>query len=113
MDSFLLDVRFAWRSLAKARATTAIAILCLALGIGANTAIFSVVRAVLLQSLPYRDPSRLVKLYETYTSRGEQHTGSVAPPNFLEWGRQRQIFDDVAAYQVSFRDLGEIGRAHV
>jgi putative ABC transport system permease protein len=109
MDSFLLDVRFAWRSLAKARATTAIAILCLALGIGANTAIFSVVRAVLLQSLPYRDPSRLVKLYETYTSRGEQHTGSVAPPNFLEWGRQRQIFDDVAAYQVSFRDLGDAG----
>jgi putative ABC transport system permease protein len=108
MDSFLLDVRFAWRSLAKARVTTTIAIVCLALGIGANTAIFSVVRAVLLRSLPYRDPSRLVKLYETYTSRGEQHVGSVAPPNYLLWRDQRRVFDDVAAYQNAFRDLGDV-----
>jgi predicted permease len=109
MDSLLLDIRFAWRSLTKARATTTIAILCLALGIGANTAIFSVVRAVLLRSLPYRDPSRLVKLYETYTASGEQHVGSVAPPNYLEWRQQRRIFDDVGAYQTVNRDLGDVG----
>jgi predicted permease len=109
MDSLLLDIRFAWRSLAKARVTTTIAILCLALGIGANTAIFSVVRAVLLRSLPYRDPSRLVKLYETYTARGEQHVGSVAPPNYLEWRQQRRTFDDVGAYQRVNLDLGDTG----
>jgi len=107
MDSLLLDLRFAWRSLLKARTTTAIAILCLALGIGANTAIFSVVRAVLLRSLPYRDPTRLVKLYETYTTRGELHVGSVAPPNYLEWRAQHRVFDDVAAYQPTNRDLGD------
>jgi predicted permease len=107
MDSLLLDIRFAWRSLLKARTTTVIAILCLALGIGANTAIFSVVRAVLLRSLPYRDPTRLVKLYETYTTRGELHVGSVAPPNYLEWRAQHRTFDDVAAYQPTNRDLGD------
>jgi hypothetical protein len=109
MDSFLLDIKFAWRSLTKARGTTTIAVLCLALGIGANTAIFSVVRAVLLQSLPYRDPSRLVKVYETYTARGEQHTGSVSPPNYLEWRQLRRVFDDVGAYQTVNRDLGDVG----
>ena len=109
MDALLLDIRFAWRSLTKARVTTTIAVLCLALGIGANTAIFSVVRAVLLRSLPYADPARLVKLYETYTARGEQHVGSVAPSNYLEWRQQRRIFDDVGAYQTVNRDLGDVG----
>ncbi|MGE5732329.1 MAG: permease, partial [Gemmatimonas sp.] len=108
MDSLIQDVRFALRSLARARGTTAIAILCLALGIGANTAIFSVVQAVLLRSLPYRDPARLVKLYETYTARGEQHAGQAAPPNYFEWRAQTRVFDDVAAYQGVSRDLGDV-----
>ena len=79
METFRQDIRFALRSLRGARTTTIIAVLCLALGIGANTAIFSVVRAVLLQSLPYAEPERLVRLNET----GSRGIGSVSPPDVL------------------------------
>jgi predicted permease len=109
MESFIQDVRFAFRSLWKARLTSALAVLCLALGIGANTAIFSVVRAVLLESLPFRDPQRLVMAYETYVPReGKLAMGSVAPANYFEWRRQTRIFADLAAYMPISRDLGDI-----
>ena len=109
MESFVQDVRFALRSLWKARLTSALAILSLALGIGANTAIFSVVRAVLLESLPFRDPQRLVMVYETYIRpEGKLATGSVAPANYFEWRTQTRIFTDLAAYMPISRDLGDI-----
>jgi len=78
MEMLVHDVRFALRSFRTHRATNAIAIACLALAIGANTAIFSVVRAVLLDSLPYREPSRLFVMYETFLAQGKRSTGSVA-----------------------------------
>ncbi|HEY2378432.1 MAG TPA: ABC transporter permease [Gemmatimonadaceae bacterium] len=109
MESLIQDVRFAFRSLWKARLTSALAILCLALGIGANTAIFSVVRAVLLESLPFRDPQRLVMAYETYVRPGgKPASGSVAPANYFEWRKQTRIFSDLAAYMPISRDLGDI-----
>ena len=109
MESLLQDIRFAVRSLWKARLTSTLAILCLALGIGANTAIFSVVRAVLLESLPYRDPQRLVMAYESYASAGRKSsTGSVAPANFFEWRNERHIFTDLAGFMPISRDLGDI-----
>src|SRR5947209_14492848 len=109
MESLLQDIRFALRSLWKARLTTTLAILCLALGIGANTAIFSVVRAVLLESLPFREPQRLVMAYESYVSVGRKSsTGSVAPANYFEWRKQTRIFTDLAGFMPISRDLGDV-----
>ena len=105
METLRQDIRFALRSLRGARTPTVIAILCLALGIGANTAIFSVVRAVLLQSLPYGEPERLVRLNET----GSRGIGSVSPPVYFDMKAQRQIFADVAAFGAAAADLGDVG----
>jgi len=103
METFRQDIRFALRSLRNARATAIIAVLCLALGIGANTAIFSVVRAVLLQSLPYAEPERLVRFNEV----GSRGIGSVSTPVYLDMTAQRQLFTDVTAYGTVAADLGD------
>src|SRR4051794_6200337 len=99
IESIAQDFRFALRSLRKQPAVTTIAIACLALGIGASTAIFSVVRAVLLESLPYREPARLVRLYESMNFQGTRGTGSVSVPNFLDWRAGNQVFAGLAAYK--------------
>ena len=88
------DLRFAMRMLWKDRTFTLVAVLALAIGIGANTAIFSIVQAVLLEPLPYADPARIMNLTEV--KAGRQTT--VSPPNFLDWARQNQTFERVAAY---------------
>ncbi|HEV7474608.1 MAG TPA: ABC transporter permease [Pyrinomonadaceae bacterium] len=88
------DIRYAIRSLLKQPAFTAIAIITLALGIGANTTIFSVVNAVLLRSLPYPHGDRLVSLYQN--SR-EQREMSVSFPDYVEWKEQQSTFADMGA----------------
>src|SRR5439155_27332096 len=98
MDTIVQDIRYALRSLAKQASFPAIAVLCLALGIGANTAIFSVVHAVLLQSLPYRDPDRLVRIYEAGTFNGQKGLGSVSVPNYKDIVKDGGIFQSIAAY---------------
>ncbi|MGH9728136.1 MAG: ADOP family duplicated permease, partial [Candidatus Acidiferrales bacterium] len=98
------DVRFAFRMFAKNPGFTAVAILTLALGIGANAAIFSVVYGVLLQPLPYQNASRLIVLNETTPKVG---TVSVSYPNFLDWRAQSRAFSEMAAvYQVGFNLAG-------
>jgi putative ABC transport system permease protein len=88
------DIKFALRMFARNPGFTAIAVLTLALGIGANTAIFSVVDAVLLKRLPYPDPARLVTIYENQQNEGEM---SVAWANFVDWRDRISAFEAVAA----------------
>ncbi len=94
MDSLLQDLRYGFRSLAKAPGFTVVALLTLALGIGANTAIFSVVNAVLLRALPYRDPGELVVVRETF---GGTEQGTSSGPNFLDWKKQTHSFAGMTA----------------
>jgi len=84
MNNFLQDLRYALRLLTKKPGFTIIAILTLALGIGANTAIFSVVNGVLLRPLPFRDPSRLVLV----TEKSDLPTISTSFENYMDWRDQ-------------------------
>jgi putative ABC transport system permease protein len=90
------DIRYALRMLAKNPAFTAIAVVALALGIGANTAIFSVVNAVLLRPLPFKHPEQLVMLWENAAHLGFPKD-TPSPANFLDWQKQAQSFTGMAA----------------
>ncbi len=96
MDNFLKDLRFAIRTMAKRPGFTFVALFTLALGIGANTAIFTVVEASLLRSLPYRDPDRLLHLFEK-TPQKDFNQREASYPDFLDW-RNNQTFEGLAAY---------------
>src|ERR1043166_10266501 len=97
MGTLIQDVRYGLRMLVKKPLFTTVAVLTLALGVGANTAIFSVVNAVLLHSLPYRDADRLVIVWEHNLERGnEQNT--VNPANFRDWKEQNNVFTDIAGF---------------
>ncbi len=107
MGILLQDLRFALRMLAKTPAFAAIAILTLALGIGANTALFSVVNGVLLNPLPYPQPDQLVTLHE---SKPNFATGSISYPNFLDWQKDNQTFSSMAvsrSYSFNMTGLGD------
>ena len=93
------DIRFALRQFLKRPGFTVLAILILALGLGANTAIFSVVNAFLLRSLPFRDPDRLVALFERNVVNDEPRNW-VSPGNFLDWQKLSTSFEHIAAYTV-------------
>ena len=95
MNTLIQDLQYGWRMLLKHPGVTAIALITLALGIGANTAIFSVVNAVLLNPLPYREPDRLVSIWENVPTHGKWRA---APANFFDWKKQNNVFDDMAAF---------------
>jgi putative ABC transport system permease protein len=86
---------------------TAIAIIALALGISANSAIFSVVNTLLLRPLPYQNPDRLVMVWENYRKENNPHN-AVAPANFVDWTEQNQVFEQMAAFTapISFNFTG-------
>jgi putative ABC transport system permease protein len=94
----MLDLRYAIRTLTKSPGFTLAAVLTLALGIGANAALFSVINAVLLRPLPYRDPGRLVTLWESDARHGLDRE-PVSPPNYLDWRAQTRTLEDAAAYR--------------
>lgn len=102
MNTLIQDLSYGLRMLIKHRGVTAIAVLTLALGIGANTAIFSVVNAVLLNPLPYKDPDRLVSLWENVPVQGRWRA---APANFFDWKKQNTVFEGVAAFGSSSMTL--------
>jgi len=108
MDSLFKDIRYSVRNLLKRPGFTAIAVITLALGIGANTAIFSVVNALLLRPLPFKEPDRLVQVWEANIKRG-QNTMEVAYPNFADWRAQNQVFEQIAAYSDKTFNLTETG----
>jgi putative ABC transport system permease protein len=97
MGTLLQDIRYGIRMLSKNAGFTVIAILTLALGIGANTAIFSVVNAELLRPLPFSDPGRLVRVWGT-SSRTNSKTLSICYPDFVDWRAQNQVFEKIGAY---------------
>ena len=105
MWTILQDLRFGLRMLGKNWGVTAIVIIVLALGIGANTAIFSVVNATLLRPLPYADPDKLVRLSEDSPNVPQM---SISYPNFIDWREQNKVFSGIAAMQ--FRSLNLTGR---
>lgn len=108
LETAFQDMIFATRQLRKSPAFAIAAILTLALGIGANTAIFSVVKAVLLNPLPYRDPNRLVMVWERNLHRGWPHN-IVSAANFQDWRAHNHVFTDMALFKVRAFSLSGTG----
>ena len=112
MTNFLQDVRYGLRVLLKNPGFAAIAVLTLALGIGANTALFSVVNGVLLNPLPYPDPDRLVAVYE---KTADFERSSITYPNFLDWQKESHSFSALGAArseEYNMTGVGEPERLH-
>jgi putative ABC transport system permease protein len=95
LDAAARDFRYALRMLRRSPGFTAVAVLTLALGIGANTAIFSVVNSVLIRPLPYHDPAGLVMVWENDSLHPNPHN-TVSPPNFLDWQSRNTVFSGMA-----------------
>ena len=109
MERLLLDVRYAFRSLLKYPGFTIVAVLTLALGIGANTAIFSIVNSILLMPLPFTNPDQLVMIWENNAQQGLKDS-TVAPAKFLDWRDHSKSFEQVGAfwpYQASNLSLND------
>ncbi len=110
MNTVSQDARYGLRMLAKNPGFTVVAVLTLALGIGANTALFSVVNGVLLNPLPFPEPNRLVALH---ASKPNFEQGSISYPNFLDWQKDNHSFSAVAVHRsigLSLTGLGEAER---
>src|SRR6201984_522672 len=109
LDTFIADTRYALRVMRKNPGFAAIAILTLALGVGANTAIFSVVYAVLLKPLPYANPSQLFTAFQANKQQGIAETGC-SYLNYEEWRTQNHVFSElggVLAHQLTLTGRGE------
>jgi putative ABC transport system permease protein len=96
MENLLQDIRYGLRTLAKNRGFTIVAVLTLALGIGANTAIFSVVQNLLLRPLPYPQPESLVEIWNTYLPQVPR--GGLSPGDYADWKREAKSFSEMGAY---------------
>src|ERR1051325_9579367 len=106
MSGFFQDVRYAWRQLAKSPGFTAVAVITLALGIGANAALFSVVSGVLLNPVPFPHSDELVALHE---GKPNFEGGSISYPNFLDWQKENRTFAAMAIARSNAFSLTGIG----
>jgi putative ABC transport system permease protein len=104
MEVLLQDIRYAIRGLLKNPGFAVVAVLTVALGVGANSTIFSFVNGILLRPLPYQEPARLALLDETSPSQGMTSMG-VSFPNFLDWRERNHVFEDIAAYDTGGYNL--------
>ena len=109
MDTFLQDIRFGWRLLRRSPGFTIAATLALALGVGATTAVFTLLDRVVLRPLPYPSPERLVMTWETNDTKGLSHE-RLSPVNFMDYRALSQVFDDAAAWWYPQLNLTEPGR---
>jgi putative ABC transport system permease protein len=98
MRTFIKDVRYGVRMLVHNPGFTLVAVLALALGIGANTAIFTAVYHVLLRPLPYANPGKLIALWEDFSFIGFPHN-NLCPADYVDWRKQNTVFDDIAAFR--------------
>jgi putative ABC transport system permease protein len=104
MQTLLQDLRYGWRMLVKSPGFTAVAVLTLALGIGANSAIFSIVYNTILRPLPFPDSKRLTMIWETDVNRAVTF-GAASPAEFLDWREQNHVFERIAAWRTWFYTL--------
>src|ERR1700716_4709752 len=110
MEALLQDVRYGLRMLVKKPTFTIVAVLTLALGVGANTTIFSIVNAVLLRSLPYRDPDRLVRIYFNEPGVGLRDV-RFSKPELDDLQTRAGVFEDVSPIFEGSEDLTGAGQA--
>lgn len=108
LDSSWKDLRFAFRALARTPLVSGVAVLILALAIGAASSLFSVLYGLLIRPLPVGDPDRLVQVHETYPTMDESY---VSFPNYLAWKRESDVFEGMTAYTSRTFDLVEGGLA--
>ncbi|MGC2446659.1 MAG: ABC transporter permease, partial [Candidatus Sulfotelmatobacter sp.] len=107
METLIKDIRYALRQLHKRLGFTAVAVITLALGVGASTAIFSVVYGVLLRPLPYSDPNRIMAVFEV-TPKGEWNR--LADPNFDDFRDQNHSFEAIAKYSAGIASVSGAGQ---
>jgi putative ABC transport system permease protein len=113
LERFMQDVKFAVRTLRRSPGFTTSVILLLAVAIGMNTTVFSVIHAVMLAPLPYDRPDELVRLYETNVAKG-QASSNVSPNNFLDWRADSHSFEELAVIEPEQFDIyGDDGPEHV
>src|SRR6185437_1707221 len=103
METLFQDIRFGFRMLLKSPGFTTVAVVTLALGIGANTAMFSVINSVLLHSLPFANPSRLMVVWKTMTNGAPN---AFSTPEFLEWKEQGGLTANMGAFSAIGKNLG-------
>lgn len=114
MEALWQDLRYGWRTLAKSPGFTVVAVLTLALGIGANSAIFSLINAVLLRPLPFKDPNRLVVVWERRASSNDANL-PISGHEFVGWRTQARSFEKMAIHIIAspwLTIVGVVGDMH-